>query len=80
MMSTTTYTGTTVTIRQSCGVFAPERGGCVMTQLVLLIFHFIYHVCIITDQSLTGTPSCSILTLRSIAQPYCSQISIVLYI
>jgi hypothetical protein len=51
-----------------------------MTQLVLLIFHFIYHVCIITDQSLTGTPSCSILTLRSIAQPYCSQISIVLYI
>jgi hypothetical protein len=42
-------------------------------------FYFIYHVCIITDQSLTDMPLHSILTLRSIAQSYCSHFLIVLY-
>jgi hypothetical protein len=32
-------------------------------------FYFIYHVCIITDQSLTDMPLHSILTLRSIHFP-----------
>ena len=44
----------------------------VMTRCILLIFHFIYHMCITTDRSPDWYTLDSILTLRSIAQSYCS--------
>jgi hypothetical protein len=61
MMSTSICTGITVTTRQSRGVFAPERGVVLRHSSPDFISFFIYHVCILTDQSLTDTTSTSIV-------------------